>query len=216
MKIPRFSLIVTLLISCSFPARAEDRGALPASLKDRYDVIVAGAGTGGFGAAIQAARLGASVLIVEETDWIGGQMNAAAVTSMDEGGTLVRERGLYHEFVDEVTAHYEALGISAETAYWGSHICMEPRVGQDILYAMLARARAKTTALDISLRSKITKVLKNGDTVTGAEIAITTSQGREMRTFRSKALVDATEWGDVIPLTGARYRVRATTIKMTH
>jgi hypothetical protein len=207
MKIPGLYLIATLLIVCARAAGSEDRGTPPASLKDRYDVIVAGAGTGGFGAAVQAARLGASVLILEETDWIGGQMNAAAVTSMDEGGTLVRERGLYHEFVDEVNGHYEALGISAETAYWGSHICLEPRVGQDILYAMLSKARAKTTALDISLRSKITKVLKSGDTVIGVEVAITTSQGKQMRTFQSKTLVDATEWGDVIPLTGARYRV---------
>src|SRR5580698_6274959 len=176
MKVPRLFLIGALLIACAFPARAEDRGTPVASLKEHYDVIIAGAGTGGFGAAVQAARLGASVLIVEETDWIGGQMNAAAVTSMDEGGTLVRERGLYHEFVEAVTAHYEALGISAETAYWGSHICMEPRVGQDILYAMLAKARAKTSALDVSLRSKITKVLKSGDVITGVEVAITAPQ----------------------------------------
>ena len=33
------------------------------------------------GAAVQAARLGRSVLLLEETDWIGGQMTAAAVTS---------------------------------------------------------------------------------------------------------------------------------------
>jgi len=206
MKIPGLALIATLLLVCAFPVHAENRGTPPAGLKDRYDVIIAGAGTGGFGAAVQAARLGASVLIVEETDWIGGQMNAAAVTSMDEGGTLVRERGLYHEFVDEVNARYEALGMSAETAYWGSHICLEPRVGQDILYAMLAQARTKTSALDISLRSKITKVLKSGDTITGAEVAITTPQEKQTRTFQCKTLVDATEWGDVIPLTGARYR----------
>src|SRR5687767_7393869 len=39
-----------------------------------YDVIVVGAGTGGIGTAIQAARMGANVVILEETDWIGGQM----------------------------------------------------------------------------------------------------------------------------------------------
>jgi len=204
MKTP--SLIATLLIIGAFATRAEDRSTPIAGLKDHYGVIIAGAGTGGFGAAVQAARLGASVLIVEETDWIGGQMNAAAVTSMDEAGTLVRERGLYHEFVEAVTAHYGALGMSAETAYWGSHICLEPRVGQDILYAMLANARARTSALDLSLRSKITKVLKTGDTVTGVEVAITTPQGPVTRAVQSKTLVDATEWGDVIPLTGARYR----------
>ena len=59
-------------------------------LRERYDVVIAGAGMGGVGAAVQAARLGASVLLLEETDWIGGQAMAAGVTSMDEGRTLVR------------------------------------------------------------------------------------------------------------------------------
>ena len=55
----------------------------PESWQASYDVVIAGAGTGGIGAAIQAARLGASVLLLEETDWIGGQMLAAAVSAMD-------------------------------------------------------------------------------------------------------------------------------------
>ena len=38
-----------------------------------YDIIVAGAGTGGWAAAVQAARMGTRVLLLEETDWIGGQ-----------------------------------------------------------------------------------------------------------------------------------------------
>jgi FAD-dependent oxidoreductase family protein len=178
----------------------------PAKLKDRYDVIVAGAGTGGCGAAIQAARLGVSVLLLEETDWIGGQMNAAAVTSMDEGGTLVRQRGLYRELVARIEAHYSPLGINAETAYHFGHICVEPRVGRKILHEMLDAAHGAGT-LDLSLRSRVTKVLKSGDTITGAEIEIVTDAGKESRAIASKVLIDATEWGDVIPLAGARYRV---------
>ena len=61
-----------------------------------------------------SVRMGTSVLLLEETDWIGGQMNAAAVTSMDEGGVLVRERGIYREFCQRVEAHYGRLGKSAE------------------------------------------------------------------------------------------------------
>ena len=114
--------------------------ACAAEVSDHYDVVVAGAGTGGCGAAIQAVRFGASVLLLEETDWIGGQMNAAAVTSMDEGLTLVRERGLYHELVQRLEQAYASAGKSAETAYWGRHICCEPRVGRAALYAMLISA----------------------------------------------------------------------------
>ena len=173
-----------------------------AQLQDRYDIVVAGAGTGGCGAAIQAARLGASVLLLDETDYIGGQMNAAAVTSMDEGGTLVRGRGLYKELVQRIEAHYRPLGIDPETAYQYGHICMEPRVGRKILHEMLADAKVK-----LSLRSRVTKVLKEGDVVTGVEISVTTDKGSTTHNVRSQVLIDATEWGDVIPLTGARYRV---------
>ncbi|MCX6892222.1 MAG: FAD-dependent oxidoreductase, partial [Verrucomicrobia bacterium] len=95
-------LLVTLLGQlCLGLAHGQPQRQTPiAELRDSYDLVIAGAGTGGFGAAVQAARLGATVLLLEETDWIGGQMNAAAVTSMDEGPrngdrpyVLVRERG---------------------------------------------------------------------------------------------------------------------------
>lgn len=50
-----------------------------------YSVVVAGAGTGGISAAIQAARMGSKVLLTEETDLLGGQIGAAGVTSTDIG-----------------------------------------------------------------------------------------------------------------------------------
>jgi len=58
-----------------------------------------------------------------------------------------------------------------------------------------------------ALRTRVTKVTRNGDTVTGVEIESVTDAGRETHAIASKILVDATEWGDVVPLTGARYRV---------
>ena len=189
--------------------KAANAAPLEAASTDRiklaYDVVIAGAGTGGCGAAIQAARMGCSVLLLEETDWIGGQMNAAAVTSMDEGVTLVRERGIYRELCGMIAAHYSPLGIDYDTAYWHSHVCVEPRVGRVILLKMLADARGAGT-LDLLLRSHVTKVAKSGDTVTGAEFETDTDKGVETHAVASKILIDATEWGDVIPLTGARYR----------
>lgn len=189
------------------PFTAEPLAATPPEqLRPGYDVVIAGAGTGGCGAAIQAARMGRSVLLLEETDWVGGQMNAAAVTSMDEGGTLVRERGLYRELCGLIAAHYQPLGLNCETAYWFRHVCVEPRVGRRLLHVMLADAKGAGT-LDLALRARVTRVLKKGDTVTGVEIEGAGHAGRVTRTVHSRILVDATECGDVIPLTGARYRV---------
>ncbi|HSU68996.1 MAG TPA: FAD-dependent oxidoreductase, partial [Tepidisphaeraceae bacterium] len=177
-----------------------------AQLKGEYDVVVAGAGTGGIGAAVQAARMGRSVLILDETDWVGGQMCAAGVTSMDEGVTLCRERGLYHELCGLIWAYYRPLNINPDTAYWFGHMCVEPRVGRQLLLKLLADARG-TGTLDLCLRSRVTKVLKAADTVTGVQVESYSPGGTVTRSVNCKVLIDATEWGDVIPLTGARYRV---------
>jgi hypothetical protein len=178
----------------------------PDRLRAAYDVIVAGAGTGGSAAAAQAARMGRSVLLIEETDWIGGQMNAAAVTSMDEGPTLVRERGIYREWCGLVASHYQPLRVNYITAYNNGHVCFEPRVGRRLLHVLLGDAKG-AGVLDLALRTRVTKVASRGDAVTGVEIESVTPAGRQSRAVTCKVLIDATEWGDVIPLTGARYRV---------
>jgi NADPH-dependent 2,4-dienoyl-CoA reductase/sulfur reductase-like enzyme len=43
------------------------------------DVLVVGAGVGGFAAALAACRNGMRVILTEETEWIGGQLTAQAV-----------------------------------------------------------------------------------------------------------------------------------------
>lgn len=189
------AMLMVVGVALMMAARAD-------GLKGRYDVVIAGAGTGGTCAAIQAARMGSSALLIEETDWIGGQMNAAAVTSMDEGGLLVRERGIYREFCERVEAHYRAIGKTAETAYFFRHICLEPRVGRQILDAMINEAR-KGAVLDVALRTRVIEVTREGNAVTGVVLQTT---GGTLR-VACPILIDATEWGDVIPLTGARYRV---------
>ena len=75
------------------------------TLADSYDVVVAGGGIGGCGAAVQAAWMGASVLMIEETDWIGGQTTASGVTSQDCATPLPLHSCLYTEFIRRTTDH---------------------------------------------------------------------------------------------------------------
>lgn len=186
-------------------------------LAESYDVVVAGAGTGGIGAALQAARLGARVLLIEETDHLGGQMGNAAVTSMDDGGIWgknpVRERGIYREFHESAVNHYYTLDKDPFTAYkfnLQSEGGFEPRVARGILLGLIEDTRKNAPAgavLDYVTRTKVSGVGKAGDTVNRADLEHWTEQGSEKRSVACKVLVDATEYGDVIPMTGARYRV---------
>ncbi len=52
---------------------------------NHYDLIVVGAGSGGFGAALAAARLGIKVLLVEKSDWLGGNATRCGVNVWETG-----------------------------------------------------------------------------------------------------------------------------------
>lgn len=176
----------------------------------RYDVVVVGAGTGGVAAAVQAARMGAQVALVEESDWIGGQMTAAAVTSLDEGANIPDLRsGIYKAFVDKVLSHYRALNKSTGTAYFNPRmIAFEPSVGQRMLYELLRETDSSRgdgrTVLDVYLSTKVAGVQRSGSGITG----LTLGDGSALQTG---VVIDATEFGDVMPLAGARYRVGTST-----
>jgi len=190
-----------------------------ADLSDEYDVIVAGAGTGGLGAALQAARMGSTVLLLEETDFIGGQMANAGVTSMDDGGLWarnpVRERGIYREFHESAVNHYYTIEKDPFTAYHfnlQSEGGYEPHIARGILYGLIDETRRRDkTVLDLAIRTKVTAVRKTGDTVEGVTVEEWTEAGPKRKDIKCRVLIDATEYGDVIPLTGARYRVGTST-----
>lgn len=163
-----------------------------------YDVAVIGAGCGGVSAAIQAARMGMSVAVVEESDWIGGQMTGAAVSTMDD---VRRTRtGIYNEFITRVREYYAMRNTPVNVCYWGSDtISCEPWVGQKILLDMMKESGNIT----IHTLAHVTKANCENDRVVSAEIK--TPDGKF--TLTAKVFIDATETGSFIPLTGARYRV---------
>ena len=94
-----FLFLALLAGFASLDGAAEAKSVQHIGRRD-YDVVVAGGGFGGIAAAIQAARLGASVLVVEPSDWIGGQATAAGVSTMDDLSRL--RSGLYLEFLSKV------------------------------------------------------------------------------------------------------------------
>ena len=78
--------------------------ALLTACTPKYDLVVVGGGTGGTAAAIEAARGGAKVLVVEESPWLGGMLTSAGVSAID--GNYKLRGGLFGEFTDSLAACY--------------------------------------------------------------------------------------------------------------
>ena len=193
-SIIRFMLAFIILFSAniSFGASRTPRTS--------YDIIIAGAGTGGISAAIQAARMGSSVLVVEPSTWIGGQA-AAGVSTMDD---MSRQKsGIYLEFINRIKAYYDARGKSMGTCYWYAQtsLAFEPHIGQEALIAMVNDARRRAT-LDFFMSSEVIEVQKKGRVISGVTVKTPTGT----RKFTCKVLIDATEYGDVLPLAKTLYR----------
>ena len=73
--------------------------------------VVVGGGTGGVAAALAAARRGRRVCLIEETDWLGGQLTAQGVSALDE-----------HELIETFggTASYYAAARAMRDHYRGA------------------------------------------------------------------------------------------------
>jgi FAD-dependent oxidoreductase family protein len=173
----------------------------PTHQEQKTDIVIVGAGTGGVAAAIQAARLGAQVVLLEETDWIGGQMAAAGIATMDEGGAITFQSGIYAEFLQRMQAFYAARGKSVGTCYWkDTNHCYEPSAIQKILLEMLDDANHEGKGhIDLYRRETVLRVLGTDQTLSGVVT--------EDRIIHSKVVIDATEYGDILPLTHAAYRI---------
>ena len=168
--------------------------------KSSYDIIIAGAGTGGISAAIQAARMGASVLVIESSTWIGGQATAAGVSTMDD---MSRQKsGIYEEFINRIKSYYDSRGKSMGTCYWDSRsVAFEPHIGQEAFISMINEARRKGT-LEFLMNSEIISVTKTKNTI--SSVTAKTPSGN--RNYSCKILIDATEYGDILPLAKTPYR----------
>ena len=195
MKLLRCALVLLITLSAapSFPASRQPRNT--------YDIIIAGAGTGGISAAIQASRMGASVLVVEPSTWIGGQATAAGVSTMDDMSRQMS--GIYLDFITRIKNYYTSRGKSMGTCYWNSNsVAFEPRIGQEAFVNLINEARRHGT-LDFLMNSEITAVKKEGRTVKGVTIQ---AGDKTTRNYSCRVLIDATEYGDILPLSKTQYR----------
>ena len=121
------------------------------------DIVIIGGSTGGCAAALAACRNGKTVVMSEETQWIGGQLTSQTVPP-DEHRFIewFGSSESYRELRRRIRAYYLdnfPVSTKARAARWfnpGNHECStlacEPRAALAALTEMLAPVRARRPA----------------------------------------------------------------------
>jgi hypothetical protein len=171
----------------------DDRPAVETSA----DVIVYGSTPGGFCAAIAAAREGASVILLEPTEHVGG-LSTGGLSHCDSN-QMRRETlmGLFDEWHTRIVKDYTDRGLPApynaalkDSAKW----TFEPHVAMRVTMSMLQEA-------GVVLRTScyLKSVTKQGSRIT----SIVTKKG----TFHAKVFVDGTYEGDLMAASGVDWTI---------
>lgn len=168
------------------------------------EILIIGAGASGIAAAIVALRRGRSVLLVEQSPWVGGMLTAAGVSAIDGNHTL--PSGLWGEFRERLRNHYGGPG-ALETG-WISKTLFEPEVGERILREMLAEAAQDHIGRVLVLNQKVHRVYRDGARLRGATFVPTNTsgggnQGTEISLeVYAEILIAADEYGDTVHASG--------------
>jgi hypothetical protein len=153
----------------------------------KTQVLIIGGGTGGTAAGIQAARSGASTVIAEPSNWLGGMISAAGVSATDGNHKL--PSGIWHEFRNRIYKVYG--GAKGVETGWVSNTHFEPHVADSIFKAMV-KAEKK---LSVLYKWEFVKAIVKGNKITGAFFK---SEKNILQQINADVIIDATEMGDVM------------------
>ncbi len=192
-------LLATASLSI-FPAAAGAAETKP------HDLVVYGGTAGGIVAAISAARAGASVIVLEPTEHIGGMVTGGlGRTDIGVGASI---GGMAAEFYRRVNQHYstpaawkfqtreEYLGKGGAGAISGDKWWLhEPSVAATIFRQMLNEAR-----VSVLTGHRLTGVEKRGPRILSVQCA-------NGAVFTGRVFIDATYEGDLLARAAVGYRV---------
>jgi hypothetical protein len=187
MRKKQYYIITFILSMCVAYTKAQIVEDDAQSLAMHVQVLVVGGGTGGTAAGIQAARLGASAIIVEPTTWLGGMISAAGVSATDGNNKL--PSGIWNEFRNNIYKVYG--GAKAVETGWVSNTHFEPHVA-DSIFKVMVKAEKK---LRVLYNWQFVKaIVKNNKVVA----AIFKNEKNTRLQITADVIIDATEMGDVM------------------
>lgn len=184
-------------------------------------ILIVGGGTGGVAAALAVAEAGQHCIVTEFSDWIGGQLTTQAVPPDEnrwiEGeGDTVGGTASYCEFRESVRRWYRENRPLTPTARrilqlnpgggWVSRLCFEPCVGHVVLRSLLA-PHIETGRIQLLLRNDPVAADTVGDHIRSVTFRNCTNDQRI--TIEANYVLDATELGDLYPMTQVEYAVGA-------
>lgn len=179
----------------------------------QVDILIVGGGTGGCAAAMAAASLGRTVIMTEETDWIGGQLTQQAVPPDEhrwiESHGCTRRYRQYRTLVRQYYRdHYPLTPQARATPHLNpglggvSRICHEFRVGLAVLHQQLDYAGSRGL-VEVLLRTVAVSAETAGDHI--RSVTVRDLETGDETLIHAGYVLDATELGDVLPLAGVEY-----------
>ncbi len=181
------------------------------------DVLVVGAGLGGVAAALAALRLGKTVILTEETDWIGGQMTAQAVPPdehpwIETTGCTASYRRLRENIRRYYRQNYPLVAEARADVHLNpgngnvSPLCHEPRVALAAMLEMLAPYRSNLQ-LELLLNTRPIAAETDGDVVRSVTLQDDHSDAQYVA--HAPYIIDATELGDLLEFADVEHIIGA-------
>jgi flavin-dependent dehydrogenase len=179
----------------------------PVTADTVYDIVVYGGTSAGVAAAVQAARMGTSVVLIEPGRHLGG-MTSGGLGATDIGnkkaiGGLAREfyRRIKKHYADDASWKYEKRSAFKgpghdphDDAAW----TFEPHVAEKVFNDLVREHR-----VPVVLGQRLD--LKKGVVRDGRRL--TTIHMESGQVYRGKMFIDATYEGDLMALAGVSYHV---------
>jgi hypothetical protein len=178
-----------------------------------YDIVIVGGSLGGVAAALRAGRAGASVCLLEQSAWLGGQFSAQGVTKPDEQRFIetVGSSASYREFRHNVRAfyrnnyHLSSAGAAQPTFNPGGSypgFAVEPKVAHAVMLKLLE----ELPTVHVRLKTAVTQATTADLSVTSVT---TVGSDNQVTEYVAKYFLDATDLGELLVHASVQHTIGA-------